>query len=309
MNFFLDNVIARAKSNIQTIVLPEGKDERTITAANEIERLGFANVVVLDGNNLQKKEEYAQELFRLREHKGLTIYEAHKLINDPLYYGVMMVRMGDADGMVAGAAHATSEVLRPALQILKTAPSSNLVSALFFVVSPNTKLGNNGAFVFADCALNPCPTAEELSEIAIDSAKTYKQFFGTEAKIAMLSYSTLGSAKGELIDKVVQAKNLVLEKSPNLQIDGELQLDSAIVPSIGRFKAPGSSVAGNANVLIFPDLQSGNIGCKIAERFGNCMALGPILQGLAAPVNDLSRGASWQDIVGVVAVTAVQAQN
>ena len=307
MNFFLEKIIAKAKSSIQTIVLPEGGDARIVKAAKEIERTGLARVIVLD-DNLTKKEEYAEELFRLREHKGLSIDDAHKLINDPLYYGVMMVRMGDADGMVAGAAHATADVLRPALQILKTAPSSRLVSALFFVLSPNRQLGNNGAFVFADCGLNPNPTARELSEITIDSAKTYKQFFSDEPKIAMLSYSTLGSAKGELIDKVIAAKNFVLEKLPDLQVEGELQLDSAIIPSIARMKAPVSSVAGNANVLIFPDLQAGNISYKIAERFGNCTALGPILQGLAAPVNDLSRGASWEDIVGVVAITAVQTQ-
>ncbi|MCL2740124.1 MAG: phosphate acetyltransferase [Oscillospiraceae bacterium] len=306
MNAFLNDIISRAKRDIKTIVLPEGSDARVAQASLEIERQGFAKVIVL-GDNLPKKEEYAQELFKNRQHKGLSLDEARSLIENPLYYGTMMVKTGDADGMVAGACHCTGDVLRPALQILKT--GSGLVSALFFVLSPNAELGNNGAFIFADCALNPNPTAEQLAEIAIDSARTYKQFFGAEAKIAMLSYSTFGSGKGDSVEKVRTARSLAIQKEPSLIIDGELQLDAAIIPEVSNIKSPDSKIQGSANVLIFPDLQSGNIGYKIAERFGNCLALGPILQGLSNPVNDLSRGCSVEDIVGVAAITAVQAQN
>ena len=240
----------------------------------------------------------------------MTIEKAKELVKDPVYYGMLMVKdeNSEADGLVSGAAHSTSDTLRPALQILKTAPGTKLVSAFFVMVVPDCEYGENGTFVFGDCGLNENPDVEALSEIAISSRKSFEQLVGKEAKVAMLSYSTYGSAKSELTEKVIQATNLVKEKVPNLVVDGELQLDAAIIPEISEFKAPDSPLKGNANVLIFPDLNSGNIGYKLVQRLGKAEAYGPLCQGIARPVNDLSRGCSSKDVAGVIAITAVQAQ-
>ena len=240
----------------------------------------------------------------------MTIETAKELVKDPVYYGMLMVKdeKSEADGLVSGAAHSTSDTLRPALQILKTAPGTKLVSAFFVMVVPNCEYGENGTFIFGDSGLNENPDAESLSEIAISSSKSFKQLVGKEAKVAMLSYSTYGSAKSELTEKVIKATNLVKEKDKELLVDGELQLDAAIIPEIAEFKAPGSPLKGEANVLIFPDLNAGNIGYKLVQRLGKAEAYGPLCQGIARPVNDLSRGCNSKDIAGVVAITAVQAQ-
>ena len=244
----------------------------------------------------------------LRKKKGVTIEQARETVKDPLYYGVMMVKTGQVDGMVAGAINSSANVIRPSLQILKTAPDTKIVSAFFIMNVPDCEYGENGTFVFGDSGLNQDPTADELSEIAISSAASFKTLVGTEPKVAMLSYSTYGSAKHDLVTKVQEATKLAKEKAPNLALDGELQLDAAIVESVGKQKAPESDVAGSANVLIFPDLNAGNIGYKLVQRLAKAEAYGPILQGIAAPVNDLSRGCTAEDIAGVVAITCVQAQ-
>ncbi|MCL2882917.1 MAG: phosphate acetyltransferase [Coriobacteriia bacterium] len=327
MSGFLEQTIARAKSDIQNIVLPEGSDVRTLEAAVQARQLGIANVTVLSAgdNELLGKydltgiqvidpatspdaEAYAQDLFEMRRQKGLTLEQARELVKDELYYGVMMVRKGAADGMVAGAAHATSDVLRPCLQILKTRPGTKLVSSFFVIVVPDCEFGHEGIFVFADCGLVQYPDAEELAAIAVSSAESFKNLVGAEPVVAMLSHSTKGSAKGQSIDRVVAATALAHELDPELALDGEFQFDAAIVPAIGASKAPGSTAAGLANVLIFPDLDSGNIAYKLAQRLAKAEAYGPVTQGIAKPVNDLSRGASADDIVGVIAITAVQAQ-
>jgi len=327
MSGFLEQTIARAKSDVQNIVLPEGGDIRTLEAAVKARELGIANITVLSAadNGLLAKfdltgiqiidpatskdaEAYAQDLFEMRRQKGLTIEQARELVKDELYYGVMMVRTGAADGMVAGAAHATSDVLRPCLQILKTRPGTKLVSAFFVIVVPDCEYGHNGIFIFADSGLVQYPDAEELAAIAVSSAESFKNLVGAEPVVAMLSHSTKGSAKGQSIDRVIAATAMARELDPSLLIDGEFQLDAAIVPAIGASKAPGSSAAGKANVLVFPDLDSGNISYKLAQRLAKAEAYGPITQGIAKPVNDLSRGASADDIVGVIAITAVQAQ-
>ena len=266
---------------------------------------------IVDPNNSEKYEEYVNLLYELRKHKGMTLEKARELVKDPVYYGMLMVKdeNSEADGLVSGAAHSTSDTLRPALQILKTAPGTKLVSAFFVMVVPECEYGENGTFIFGDCGLNENPDTEALSEIAISSSKSFKQLVGKEAKVAMLSYSTYGSAKSELTEKVIQATNIIKEKNKELIVDGELQLDAAIIPEIAKFKAPGSPLEGNANVLIFPDLNAGNIGYKLVQRLGKAEAYGPLCQGIARPVNDLSRGCSSKDIEGVVAITAVQAQN
>lgn len=326
---FIEKLIERAKSDVKTIVLPEGTDKRVVQAASMIKEQGIANVVLVgdedeilklaDGLDLSgikienplksdKTEDYSKIFYELRKSKGISLEQAAEFMKNPLYFGVMMVKNGDADGMVAGAANSTADTLRPALQILKTAPGTKLVSAFFVMVVPDCEYGKDGTFIFADCGLVENPDAEQLSEIAITSAKSFKTLVQEEPKVAMLSYSSYGSAKSELTEKVINATKLAQEKAPDIAIDGELQADAALVPAIAKKKAPGSNVAGCANVLIFPDLNCGNIAYKLTERLGKAEAYGPITQGIAKPVNDLSRGCSAEDIVGVVAITAIQAQ-
>ena len=268
----------------------------------------MSKATFIDPESYERMDEIVNTLVEIRKSKGITAEEAKKMLEDPLYLGVMLVKLNIADGMVSGAIHATASVLRPALQILKTDPSSELVSAFFIMDCPNKSYGEDGVFLFADCALNQNPTSAELSGIAASSAKSFEAFVGSEAKIAMLSHSSKGSAKHADVDKVVEAVKLAKEKYPDLKVDGELQLDAAIVPEIGTQKAPDSAVAGKANVLIFPDLDAGNIGYKLVQRLAGAEAYGPVLQGIAKPVNDLSRGCSAEDIVGVIAITAIQAQ-
>lgn len=323
MSDFLNRMKAAAKADKKTIVLPEGEDPRTIEAARKIVEEDLANLIilgdpaaidvpgatVLDPRTAEKHDEYAAKFAELRAKKGVTLPEAMEQMNDATYFGTMMVKMGDADGLVSGACHSTANTLRPALQILKTAPGTKLVSAFFIMCTKTPEYGADGTLLFADCGLNINPTAEELSEIALASAESWKAFMGDiEPKVAMLSFSTMGSAKGDVPTKVQQATELANEKNPELALDGDLQLDAALVQSVADLKAPASKVAGSANVLVFPDLESGNIGYKLVQRFGGAEAYGPILQGIARPVNDLSRGCSADDIVGVVAITAVQAQ-
>ena len=329
MSEFIENLKRRAKENIKTIVLAEGEELRTIQCAAIVKKEGYAKNILLgnpekikaiaaekidiDGieiiNPELGNEEYAQLFAELRKKKGVTIEQARETVKDPLYYGNMMVKTGAADGMVAGAVNSSANVIRPALQILKTAPGTKLVSAFFIINIPDCTYGNNGTFIFADCGLNQDPNADEVSEIAISSAKSYKQLICDEPKIAMLSYSTYGSAKSDLVTKMQEATRLAKEKAPELAIDGELQLDAAIVDTVAKQKAPQSNVAGQANVLVFPNLDAGNIGYKLAQRLGKGEAYGPVLQGIAKPVNDLSRGCVAEDIAGVVAITAIQAQN
>ena len=322
MSDFLERMKKAAKSSKKTIVLPEGEDPRTIEAAKKIVAEGLANLVILgdpdkidvegvtviDPRSAEKHDEYAAAFAELRKKKGVTLEQAREQMDDATYFGTMMVKMGDADGLVSGACHSTANTLRPALQILKTAPGTKLVSAFFIMCTDKAEYGDDGTLLFADCGLNIDPTADELSEIAIASAGSWEKYMGTQPKVAMLSFSTMGSAKGEVPTKVQEATELAHEKAPELAVDGDLQLDAALVPSVAALKAPGSDVAGKANVLVFPDLEAGNIGYKLVQRFAGAQAYGPILQGIAKPVNDLSRGCSADDIVGVVAITAVQAQ-
>jgi len=325
----MDNIIQKAKANKKKIVLPEGTEPRTLKAAEIVLKEGIADLVLLgkeeeirekakgldiskaeivDPEKSPNLERYAKEYYELRKNKGMTEEEAERLMKDPMYYGCMMVKLGDVDGMVSGAIHATADVFRPAFQIIKTAPNVKVVSSAFIMEVPECKYGSDGVFIFADCAINPNPTAEELAAIAIASAHTAKVLAGIEPKVAMLSFSTKGSANHELVDKVKRATEIAKELAPDLLIDGELQVDAAIVKEVGELKAPGSPVAGQANVLIFPDLQAGNIGYKLVQRLAKANAIGPISQGLAKPVNDLSRGCSVEDIVNVIAITSVQAQ-
>ena len=330
---FIEEIKNRAKKDIKTIVLPEAEDIRTLEATQKVLKEGYANIIlvgnkeiinkkaeenkisikgadIIDPNDFERYDEFVNLLYELRKHKGMTIEQAKELVKDPVYLGMLMVKNEGfkADGLVSGAVHSTSDTLRPALQILKTVPNTKLVSAFFVIVVPDCEYGENGTFIFGDSGLNQNPNSDELSEIAISSAKSFKQLVGKEPKVAMLSYSTYGSAKSELTEKVINATKLAKEKAPNLLLDGEMQLDAAIIPEIAKAKAPGSSVAGNANVLIFPDLNAGNIGYKLAQRLAKAEAYGPLCQGIAKPVNDLSRGCSSDDIAGVVAITAVQAQ-
>lgn len=329
MSEFIRSVMERAKANKKTIVLPESTDIRTIKATAMILEKGFADIVLIGDeakiNEIKgdldisgakivnpltsdKFEDYANTLYELRKKKGMTLEQARKTMENPLYWGVMMVKKGEADGMVAGAINSTANTLRPALQILKTAPNVKLVSAFFIMVVPDCEYGHHGTFLYADSGLVENPNAEELSEIAVCSAATFKKLIGAEPKVAMLSYSSYGSAKSELVDKVVEATKLAKAKAPDVLIDGELQADAAIIPEIAKSKAPESPLKGEANVLIFPDLNCGNICYKLTQRLAKAEAYGPITQGIAKPVNDLSRGCSAEDIVGVVAITAVQAQ-
>ena len=327
----IDVLKEKAKADKKTSVLPESEDRRTYEAAAKILKEGIANIVlvgtdedvkkhgegldltgiqVVDPATSDKTAAYIDKLVELRSKKGMTPEQAKEiLLNQYLYYGVMMVKMGDADGMVSGACHSTADTLRPCLQILKTKPGTKLVSAFFLMEVPNCEFGENGTFVFADCGLNQDPNPEELAAIAASSAESFRSLVGAEPKVAFLSHSTKGSAKHALVDKVVEATKIAREQNPDLKLDGEMQLDAAIVPSVGEAKAPGSEVAGHANVLIFPNLDAGNIGYKLVQRLAKAEAYGPVTQGIAAPVNDLSRGCSADDIVGVVAITAVQCQN
>lgn len=329
---YIDKIKEKARADKKTIVLPETSDKRTLIAASHIMQEGIADIIMvgdeekimdgagwleveLDGvvvvnpKTSDLTEKYVQLLYETRKAKGMTIEKAReKLLNDYLTFGVMMVKANDADGMVAGACHATADTLRPALQILKTAPGVKLVSGFFIIDVPDCPYGADGTFLFADCGLNQDPTAEELAAIAETSAKSFQSLVGVKPMIAMLSHSTKGSAKHPLVDKVVEATQIAKEQYPYLCIDGELQTDAALVPAVAKSKAPGSEVAGKANVLVFPNLDCGNIGYKLVQRLGKAEAYGPMLQGIAKPVNDLSRGCSWEDIVGVVALTAVQAQ-
>ena len=327
----LDSLVERAKANKQRIVLPEGTEERTLTAADQLihdgvaeiillgnfgviaeraKKLGLDNVdraTIIDPKNHDKKEIYTDLLLELRKKKGMTPEQATLLVEDPLYLACLMIKNGDADGEIAGAQNTTSDVLRPALQIIKTSPGVKVVSGAFIMFTQTPQYGENGILLFADCAVMPNPTAEELASIAVASAQTMRSLVGVEPRVAMLSFSTKGSAEHEMIDKVREATRIAKETNPSLLIDGELQADAALVPAVGASKAPGSAIAGKANVLVFPTLESGNIGYKLVQRLGKAEAIGPVLQGMAAPVNDLSRGCSVDDIYKMVAIAANQA--
>lgn len=327
---FIENIKERAKKEIKNIVLPESMDRRVIEAASIVLNEGIANIIIIgteeeikknsDGLDISKAtiinpytseltEDLINKLVELRKNKGMTYEEAKKLLlEDYMYYACMLVKDGKADGCVSGACHSSSNTLRPALQIIKTKPNVDLVSAFFLMIVPECEYGANGTFIFADAGLEQNPDSNKLAAIAASSAESFKLLVQEEPKVAFLSHSTMGSAKHADVDKVLEAVKIAKEKYPEYQMDGELQLDAAIVPSIASSKAPSSSVAGHANVLVFPDLDAGNIGYKLVQRLANAEAYGPICQGIAAPINDLSRGCSPDDIVGAVAITAVQAQ-
>lgn len=329
---FIDEIKNRAKKDIKKIVLPESEDDRTLKATSEVLKQKFAEIIlignkekilkranelelnnveeaeIIDPVNSDKYDEFVEKFYELRKNKGMTIEKAKEYMLDNTYFGMMMVKQGYADGLVSGAVHSTSDTLRPALQILKTAPGTKLVSAFFMMIVPNCEFGEDGVFLFSDSGLNENPDSEALSEIAISSSKSFDLLVGKEPKIAMLSYSSHGSAKSDLTEKVINATNLVKEKAPELLVDGELQLDAAIIPEVAEYKAKESPLKGKANVLIFPDLNSGNIGYKLVQRLAKAEAYGPLCQGIAKPVNDLSRGCNSKDIEGVIAITAVQAQ-
>ena len=327
----IEQLVARAKANKQRIVLPEGTEERTLKAANQIltdevadlillgnveeietlaKKWGLGNIhraTIIDPATSEKAEEYAQMLCELRKKKGMTIEEARKKVLDPLYYGCMIIKSGDADGQLAGARNTTGDVLRPALQIIKTSPGITCVSGAMLLLTHAPECGDNGVLVMGDVAVTPVPDANQLAQIAVCTARTAKAVAGIEPRVAMLSFSTKGSAKHEVVDKVVEAFHIAKEMDPSLLIDGELQADAALVPSVGNSKAPGSPIAGKANVLVVPSLEVGNIGYKLVQRLGHATAVGPILQGIARPVNDLSRGCSIDDVYKMIAITANQA--
>lgn len=328
----IDDIIARAKSNRQRIVLPESLEERTIKAADKALADGIADIIlignpeqihakareygltnidkatIIDPETSEKTAEYTNLLYELRKSKGMTPEEAAKLTRNPLYFGCLIIKSGDADGQISGALSTTGETLRPALQIIKCSPGITCVSGAMLLITKTPEYGDNGVLLMGDIAVTPVPDATQLAQIAVCTARTARSVAGIEnPKVAMLSFSTKGSAKHEVIDKVVEATGLARQLDPNLLVDGELQLDAALVPSVGARKAPGSEIAGKANVLVFPNLEAGNIGYKLAQRLGNAEAIGPILQGIARPVNDLSRGCSVDDIYKLIAITACQA--
>lgn len=327
----IKDIVARAKSQKQRIVLPEGTEERTLKAADRVLAEGVADLIIIgnpdeikalaeingltninkgtiiDPENHPKMEEYAQLLCELRKKKGMTIEEARKLVKDPLYLGCLIIKNSEADGQLAGARNTTGNVLRPALQIIKTAPGISCVSGAMLLLTDAHEFGEDGIVVMGDVAVMPVPDAAQLAQIAVCTAQTAQAIAGIEPRVAMLSFSSHGSASHEVVDKVVEATRLAREMKPDLQIDGELQADAALVPKIGESKAPGSSVAGHANVLVVPNLEVGNIGYKLVQRLGRAKAIGPILQGIARPVNDLSRGCSVDDVYMMIAITADQA--
>lgn len=325
----IDRIKARACADVKHIVLPEGEETRNIRAAAKIARAGIARITLLgdpaktheaagetdltgvtivNPATSSKAAAYAEALYEIRKAKGMTLEEAQTLVADPMYYGVMMVKMGDADGLVSGAIHSTGAMLKPALQIIKAKPGMKTVSSCFLMECPDRSFGRDGVMIFADCAVIPSPTAEELANIALGAADSARALAEMEPKVAMLSFSTKGSAKHDLVTKVQEATKIAKQMAPELLLDGELQLDAALVEEIGRLKCPGSPVAGRANTLVFPDLGAGNIGYKLVQRLAGAQAYGPVLQGIAKPCNDLSRGCSVDDIVATVAITAVQAQ-
>ena len=330
----IDQIVARAKSNRQRIVLPESFEERTITAADRAIADGLADIIlignrekvlayaaqlglkhidqatIIDPETSEKTEEYAQLLFQLRQKKGMTLEVARKTVLDPLYFGCLIIKSGDADGQISGALSTTGETLRPALQIIKCAPGITCVSGAMLMITQTPQYGENGVLVVGDVAVTPAPDAQQLAQIAVCTAQTAKSVAGfADPRVAMLSFSTKGSAKHEVVDKVIEATALAKQLDPTLKVDGELQADAALVPSVGKKKAPGSDIAGNANVLVFPNLEVGNIAYKLIQRLGNADAIGPILQGIARPVNDLSRGCSVDDVYKMIAITACQAMD
>jgi len=327
----INQIKESAKSKKMRIVLPEGTEERTLKAADQAIEEGLASIIlignkdenmgmatnfglkhidkasIVDPKQHAKKAAYTQLLFDIRQSKGLSMEEAGRLVENPLYLAVLMIKAGDADGEVAGADNATGDVLRPAFQIVKTMPGISVVSGAFIMILNDKEFGENGVMVFADCAVHPDPTAAELAQIAVATGKTTRAIAGFEPRIAMLSFSTKGSAAHAMVDKVVEATRIAKEMAPDMMIEGELQSDAAIIPSIGQKKAPGSPIAGKANVLVFPTLETGNIAYKLVQRLAHAEAIGPVLQGMAAPINDLSRGCSVSDIVNLIAITANQA--
>ncbi len=313
-NTIIEKIYNQAKANYKKIVLPEGTDDRIIKAAKIIRDQKIANLIILGPNpdcDINPEispllDQFANTLFEIRKEKGLTLNEAQKLVKDPIYFGTMMIYSGLADGMVAGATHTTMDTLKPALQIIKTKENSKLVSSFFIMETKNKDVGENGLLFFADCGLNVDPNSEELAQIAIETANSFKLITNKIPKIAMLSYSTNSSAKGESVDKVRLAVNLIRKENPNLMIEGDIQADAALVPHICDKKLPGNSIKGKANILIFPDLNSGNISYKLVERIANANAYGPLTQGIKKPINDLSRGCSVEDIVTTVAITSIQ---
>lgn len=328
---FIEKVKEKARKNIKKIVLPETMDRRVIEAgvkateekiaeiifignereiANQNPDLDLSQIAFIDPNEAELTVKLTEDLYELRKNKGMTLEEAKNLLlTDYMYYACMLVKENLADGVVSGACHSTANTLRPSLQIIKTDPNSDLVSAFFLMVVPNCEFGSNGTFIFADSGLVQNPSSQELASIAISSAKSFKELVEEEPYVAMLSHSTMGSAKHELVDKVVEATKIAKEKAPEIKLDGELQLDAAIVPSVASSKAGESEVAGKANVLVFPNLDAGNIGYKLVQRLAKAEAYGPITQGMNKPINDLSRGCSTEDIVGTIAITALQAQS